>query len=408
MSAPARLDELLVELLVEWHVAGSEHDRLSRVEPAFVQGEGRDRLRAEQSSIRACIRAGVMNDVAILAWGLATVADGDSQAQAAALIEGRPHYQRHPRWVGRDGQRQLMCWAPGLRDHVDFASRVALLAQRAWAACRADQLRQGIQPVRAELILALPLVLGFYPGMRDNFAAAAGRLKFDGMVSVQLIFGEHAVGFAAIERAEKTLNQNGAHHIYVAAADTLVAPMILDLLATQGGLRDRHNPWNPVPSEAAVCMLVTTGEPHSDRRPRVTAHASRIEDFPGETDSQTAAGDALLEAARDSLAQADGYARIVSDASGGRWRAEELGRVISGLAPRAANVPVLTAARAVGDVGAASALLSIIAAISAGPGASLILASERSGSRRTAIAISGRRGGAMGLVPPLAAEAPQR
>ena len=100
--------------------------------------------------------------------------------------------------------------------------------------------------------------------------------------------------------------------------------------------------------------------------------------------------------------------RISSDASGGRWRAEELGRVISGLAPRAANVPVLTAARAVGDVGAASALLSIIAAISAGPGASLILASERSGSRRTAIAISGRRGGAMGLMPPLAAEAPQR
>ena len=48
--------------------------------------------------------------------------------------------------------------------------------------------------------------------------------------------------------------------------------MILDLLATQGGLRDRHNPWNPVPSEAAVCMLVTTGEPHNDRRPRVTAH----------------------------------------------------------------------------------------------------------------------------------------
>ena len=404
MSAPARLDELLVELLVEWHAAGSEHDRISRVEPAFVQDEGREGLRADQS----CFRAGAMNDVAILAWGLATVADGDSQAQAAALIEGRPHYQRHPRWVGRDGQRQLMCWAPGLRDHVDFASRVALLAQRAWAACRADQLKQGMQPVRAELILALPLVLGFYPGMRDNFAAAAGRLKFDGMVSVQLIFGEHAVGFAAIERAEKTLSQNGTHHIYVAAADTLVAPMILDLLATQGGLRDRHNPWNPVPSEAAVCMLVTAGEPCSDRRPRVTAHASRIEDFPGETDCQTTPGGALLEAARDSLAQADGYARIVSDASGGRWRAEELGRVISGLAPRAANVPVLTAAQAVGDVGAASALLSIIAAISAGPGASLILASERSGSRRTAVAISGRRGGAMGLVPPLAAEAPQR
>ena len=69
------------------------------------------------------------------------------------------------------------------------------------------------RPLPQILKFALPLVLGFYPGMRDNFAAAAGRLKFDGMVSVQLIFGEHAVGFAAIERAEKTLNQNGAHHI---------------------------------------------------------------------------------------------------------------------------------------------------------------------------------------------------
>ena len=402
MSAPARLDELLVE----WHVAGSEHDRLSRVEPAFVQGEGRDRLRAEQSSIRACIRAGVMNDVAILAWGLATVADGDSQAQAAALIEGRPHYQRHPRWVGRDGQRQIMCWAPGLRDHVDFASRVALLAQRAWAACREAQLKRGIQPVRAEMILALPLVLGFFPGMRDNFTAAAGRLKFDGMASVQLIFGEHAVGFAALERAGKVLEQDHSRHIYVAAADTLVAPMILDLLAAQGELRDRNNPWNSVPSEAAVCMLISRDDPDEDMYARVTAHASRIADFAAQPDSRDPAGSALIEAARDSLAQADSYARIVSDASGGRWRAEELGRVLSALAPRATNVPILTAAQAVGDVGAASGLLSIVAGITAGPGASLVLASERSGSRRTVVAISGRRGGAVGLTQRHAAEAP--
>ncbi len=403
MPVRARLDELLVE----WHAAGSEYDRLSRGTAVFARGKGAGRACARHATM--WVR--VMSEVAILAWGLATVADGDSDAQAVALIEGRPHYQRHPRWVGRDGQRQIMCWAPGLRDHVDFASRVALLAQRAWAACRAAQLKQGIQPVRAELILALPLVLGFYPGMRDNFAAAAGRLKFDGMASVQLIFGEHAVGFAAIERAAKTLHQDGTRHIYVAAADTLVAPMILDLLAAQGELRDRHNPWNPVPSEAAVCMLVTTDEPGNDWRPRVIAHASRIEDFPGKTGCEAgcenACGDALLEAARDSLAQADGYARIVSDASGGRWRAEELGRVISGLAPRAANVPVLTAAQAVGDVGATSALLSIIAGISAGPGASLILASERSGSRRTAVAISGRSGGPMELMRPMAAEAPQ-
>lgn len=124
-------------------MAGSEYDRLSRRTPVFAQGKGVRHACAGRTTMWAC----VMTEVAILAWGLATVADGDSDAQAVALIEGRPHYQRHPRWVGRDGQRQIMCWAPGLRDHVDFASRVALLAQRAWAACRAAQIKQGIQPV---------------------------------------------------------------------------------------------------------------------------------------------------------------------------------------------------------------------------------------------------------------------
>lgn len=330
-----------------------------------------------------------MSNASILAWGIATAADGDSQAQAAALVEGRPLYQRHPRWVGRDGQRQIMCWASGLRDHVDFASRVALLAQRAWAACREAQLQQGLQPARAEMILALPLVLGFDPDLRENFTAAAARLNFDGMSSVQLVFGEHAIGLAAFERACGALARNEARHIYVAAADTLVAPMILDTLARKGELRDRHNPWNAVPSEAAVCMLISADSERDEDYPRVMACSSRIEDmFPGDP-SELSKDGALIEAARESLVHTGKVSRMISDASGCRWRAEELGRVTSVLSGPAATVPILTAAQAVGDIGAATALLSVIMGISAGPGASLILSSERSGSRRTAIALPG-------------------
>ncbi|KGJ04217.1 hypothetical protein SAMN04487972_10913 [Paracoccus halophilus] len=330
-----------------------------------------------------------MNGVSILAWGLATAADGDSLAQAAMLVEGRPHFHRHPRWVGRDGQRQIMCWASGLRDHVDFASRVALLVQRAWAACRDAQIARGMQPARAELILALPLLLGIYPGMRERFTAAAARLKFDGMSAVQMIFGEHAVGLAALERAAHTFARDKERHIYVAAADTLVAPMVLDMLAARGELRDRNSPWNAVPSEAAVCMLVAPSNGADDGCPRLVGCASGIEDIqPDAPEGGAQPGENVLaEAARESIAQAPGFVRIISDASGGRWRAEELGRVISALGPDAAELPVLTTAQAVGDVGAASALLSVVAGISAGPGASLILASERSGSRRTAMAL---------------------
>lgn len=343
-----------------------------------------------------------MTEIAtILAWGIATAADGDSREQADALIEGRPHYQRHPRWVGRDGQRQIMCWASGLRDHVDFSSRVALLAQRAWSACREAQLKQGMQPARAEMILALPLVLGFHPNLRESFTAAAARLKFDGMTSVQLIFGEHAVGLAVFERAATALTRNGARHVYIAAADTLVAPMILDLLAAKGELRDRHNPWNPVPSEAAVCMLIAgaqNGWTPAHEYPRVMACASRIEDMFAGMPNADADGSSLIEAARESLAQMPQVARIVSDASGCRWRAEELGRVTSALSDgEVSDTPVFTAAQAVGDVGAATALLSVVMGISAGPGGSLILASERSGSRRSAIVMPAARAGASGL-----------
>lgn len=338
-----------------------------------------------------------MSEAAILAWGIATVADGDGAAQANALVQGRPHYQRHPRWVGRDGQRQIMCWASGLRDHVDFPSRVALLAQRAWSACRELQLQRGMQPARAEMILALPLVLGFNQEQRERFTAAAARLNFDGMSSVQLVFGEHAVGLAAFERACGVLAQGGARHVYVAAADTLVAPMILDMLAGRGELRDRHNPWNPVPSEAAVCMLIATDCDGQKEHPRVMACSSRIDAMFLDRASDPVEEDALIEAARESLLHAGGVARIVSDASGCRWRAEELGRVTSALSCPGPAIPVLTAAQAVGDVGAASALLSVIAGISAGPGASLILASERSGSRRTAIALPGAASGQIGL-----------
>lgn len=338
-----------------------------------------------------------MSGASILAWGIATVADGDSRAQAQALVQGHPHYQRHPRWVGRDGQRQIMCWASGLRDHVDFPSRVALLAQRAWSACREVQLQQGMQPARAEMILALPLVLGFSPDQREQFTAAAARLNFDGMSSVQLVFGEHAVGLAAFERACGVLAQGGVRHVYVAAADTLVAPMILDMLANKGELRDRNNPWNPVPSEAAVCMLIAIDPDKNDDHPRVMACSSRIEDMFSGQPPDPAEDDALIEAARESLVYARGVARIISDASGCRWRAEELGRVTSALSAPGPAIPVLTAAQAVGDVGAATALLSVIAGISAGPGASLILASERSGSRRTAIAFPGAMSGGTSL-----------
>lgn len=327
-------------------------------------------------------------DLTVLAWGLATAADGDSQAQAHAILTGKPLYQRHPRWVGRDGERQTMCWAHGLRDHVDYPSRVALLVQRAWAACRDEQIQRGRLPPAGELILALPLSLGFSPDLRDAFTQAAERLKFDGMTAVHTVFGEHAVGLAALERAAQMMQRENADFIYVAAADTLVAPMILDLMAVEGNLRDRYAPFSRVPSEAAVCMLVA---PIARRPPadgaRLVGYASRIDDFVFADEAGLRIGQALSDSANESLNAADACGRIVSDASGGRWRAEELQIVLGELSGKTGALPLLTAAQAIGDVGAATALLSVALAIAAADVPSLVLSSERSGCRRSIVVI---------------------
>lgn len=75
-------------------------------------------------------------------------------------------------------------------------------------------------------------------------------------------------------------------------------------------------------------------------------------------------------------------------------RPRELGRVTSALSVHVQDAPIFTAAQAVGDVGAATALIGGDGAFGRPEAAALILASERSGSRRSAHRHSRRRAGA--------------
>ena len=65
----------------------------------------------------------------IEALGLATPAPGDQREQVAALFAGAPLFQRHPTWIGPDGQRQIMGFLPDLRDLSDFSKAVGNAAQ---------------------------------------------------------------------------------------------------------------------------------------------------------------------------------------------------------------------------------------------------------------------------------------
>lgn len=321
---------------------------------------------------------------AVLGFGLATAALGDSAAQLATIAAGRPLYERHPRWVGRDGQRQIMCWAPGLEDYSDYPSRVALLLQRAWAECRAAEADKAhLAGDRARMIVVLPLTVGHFPGMRASFDQMAARLNFAGLAEIRYVFGEHAAGLGAFSQARQWLKQDPKHPVYLAAADCWCAPVMLDALAAMGILRDRNNPWSPIPSEGAVCLKLSLPDPGTPTI-LVRNHGHAIEEVRLADPSRGVMGRGLAQAAQKTLMLSCDIARIYSDAGAERWRAEELGVALSALMPAASDWPLVSPMQAVGEIGAASSLLAVVLA-SQQPGTSLVLSSERGGIKRAAL-----------------------
>ena len=312
----------------------------------------------------------------IAALGLVTPAPGGIAAQAAALIEGRPLFERHPRWIGGDGQRQVMGFVPELRDIADYPTRLALLAHRAFDACRQDQLACSGRVMPAPMLLLLPPVLRD-AGLQAAFRNAAMALDFSGVTQVQLAFGEAPAGLAL-------LRQLPALPHYLAAADTLVTPFAMDMRLVQGLARDRAHPWNPVPAEAGACLLLAGAAPPLRALVPAAAVAEEAERLADPRRGLLGCGlgaaiDALLAPAAAPLSM------VLSDATGERWRAEEVGVVRSGRAAlNADDLPWHFPAQAMGDAGAAAGLVALALACMR-PGASLVLTSGREGARAAAL-----------------------
>lgn len=321
-----------------------------------------------------------MNDpLFIKALGIATPAPGDQRQQVSALLAGPPLFERHPRWIGTDGQRQIMGFVPELRDLADFPARVALLLHRAFLDCLADQQARHGDIEDAPLIVQLPALLQHAP-FQDRFRQSCANLDFPGVTGVQLHFGGGAPGALAL-MPQLGLNDSQPC-AYLAAADSLVTPFILDFLAAKGLSRDRLSPWNPIPSEAAACLLMS-------RQPglaQVLACATTQE-----TQSLSDPGRGLLGRglciAVDQVFPPDApeIGGVFSDASAERWRAEELG-VITSERPRlsADDISWHYTAQRTGDPGTAASLIAVAAACHQ-DAPSLILSSDRSGSRAAAV-----------------------
>lgn len=314
----------------------------------------------------------------IEAVGLATPAPGDQPAQVAALIAGAPLFERHPTWIGPDGQRQVMGFLPELRDLADFPARLAALLNRAYLDCRQDRHKRHGATVSAPLVVLLPTVLR-RQAFADAFRDAAASLDFAGVSEVHLLFGGAAAGLSLLGQLELDPDQP---RIHVAAADSLVTPFMMDFLAAQGLLRDRLTPWNPIPAEAAAVLLLSAAGGFAQLRGWGAARESQRLADPG----RGLLGRALCGAIDAALAMAGASPdEVIVDAGPERWQAEELGVVGSERPALIANdLPWHRIAQGTGDLGAATGLVSAAVACHR-PGATLILAGERAGNRAAAL-----------------------
>lgn len=309
--------------------------------------------------------------------GISTPAPGEQFQQIAALLSGAPIFERHPKWIGADGQRQIMGFVAELSDMSDFPARVAMLLHGAFCSCRDDEMVRYGNVETAPMIVLLPRLLQ-RSVFQDSFRKACVDLDFSGVSDVRLHFGDAPLGLWLLQQAmlDDTLKT-----AYVAAADSLVTPFLLDFLATQGLVRDRLNPWGIIPSEAAACLLISSRSGFSQF---LGCSVTRENESLSNLD-RGLIGRALCDAIDQICAVGDfEFSEVLTDASAERWRAEELGFIKS-------ERPILCADniswhyinQAAGDLGTASALISVASACHRRADA-LILSGDRSGQRAAA------------------------
>lgn len=181
--------------------------------------------------------------------GLVGPAPGNQAAQAAALLSGAPLFERHPKWIGGDGRRQVMGFVNDLHDMQDFPLRVATLLHRAFSDCRADRLaHDGDDHKAIPMIVLLPELLQT-PAFQNRLRQICRELNFSGVSEMWLHFGSAPLAASLLQQVGSDDRWSG---VYIAAADRLATPFVMDFLAAQGMLCDRQTSWGIVPPEATA------------------------------------------------------------------------------------------------------------------------------------------------------------
>jgi 3-oxoacyl-[acyl-carrier-protein] synthase-1 len=208
--------------------------------------------------------------------------------------------------------------------------------------------------------------------------------------------GGHDAGLRALAAARDSVG-SGVDACVVCGVDSLVNATDMEALSQNGRLHGEDNPQGVIPGEGAASILLTARRHSAQLTPVVRGWGNATETNTVHSDNYST-GEALAQAiaratASAQISEAD-IAFRVSDMNGERYRAWE-----SFLAStrfyrtRRERLPCQLPAMAVGDIGAASGVLSLViasTAISRGyaPGPIACCESSASNGSRTAAIVT--------------------
>lgn len=316
---------------------------------------------------------------------------GASFAECAqSYTAGKRNFRRNPHVAGIDGMPVTLGEVYPYETLRDYPERMLRLSSAAL-----DDLAAGTElPKRTEFHVLLE------PWVQQSPIANEIRVSV-GLAGRQLCkqgqyvhYGQQAEALNLIGKAATWISEGKTEAIIVGSVASSFEASVLDAMAISGRIKSRLNDYGGFPSEAGAYLLISTSRAFAGKQPIAEilgSFTAREDEHPHAP--QTIVGRGLAQALRQATKAAEPN-RLMSDATGERWRAEELGFALSAVGPTVSRVAddIEAPCLYLGDCGAALGATLPILALTAPParkgaapvscqGVTLICASSPDGAR---------------------------
>jgi 3-oxoacyl-[acyl-carrier-protein] synthase-1 len=298
-----------------------------------------------------------------------------ADAISTAYCAGISRQQESSSLLGRHYEPLVVAADPYLPAAVPVHRRILeMVAHAAWQAVESLDVLAATLPL--DVVVAIPEPrIGIGPGLAERVLGAiqerlATRVR---LAELHAEPGGRAAGLRALEIAFERLTTGRSMACLWCGVDSYLAPATLDALDSAGLLHTDSARWGIVPGEAAAACLMVTHDVLANRMGPpplaiVRAVSSAVaQSLPEQGDVML--GRALTLATRrvlDVLPQTERVHSIYADLNGQRERVDEVGFTLARIADHVAALPCLkTPADRLGEVGAASAPLSAVLAVTA-------------------------------------------